>query len=275
MKVLVINCGSSTLKFQLLEPGKARGGREDLTKLAQGIIGHIGDEASAEFSLGDGTTIEQTASIADHGEATRTAVEWLESTGLLKPDGLGAVGHRVVHGGSLFSQPALVDDGVLDGLQRTSSLAPLHNGPALAAIRGVREALGHDLPQVAVFDTAFHAGLPEKASAYAIPRELAQKYDIRRFGFHGAAHRYMMERYAEISSTPVERLKLITLQLGSGCSAAAIDGGRSMDTSMGFTPLEGLIMATRCGDVDPSLVGFLARRERAEVEDVEEWLNTR
>lgn len=275
MKILVINCGSSTLKFQLLETGQATAARGDFTKLAHGTIRRIGVEANAEFSLGDGTTIERAAAIADHSEATRMVIEWLNSTGLLRPVGLGAVGHRVVHGGGRFSEAALIDDGVLDTLETASSLAPLHNGPALASIRSLRGMLGTDVPQVAVFDTAFHAGLPDRAGLYAIPRELAEKYGIRRFGFHGLAHRYMMERYAEISSVPVEGLKLITLQLGSGCSAAAIDGGRSVDTSMGFTPLEGLVMATRCGDVDPSLVGFLARRECAEVEEVEDWLNTR
>jgi acetate kinase len=273
MKILVINCGSSTLKFQLVET--AGTGLDRLTKLAHGIVDRIGDETTVEFSLGDGTTIERAAAIADHSEATRMVVEWLNSTGLLRPDGLGAVGHRVVHGGGRFSQAALIDDGVLDTLETASSLAPLHNGPALASIRSLRGLLGSDVPQVAVFDTGFHAGMPDRAGLYAIPRELAEKHGIRRFGFHGLAHEYMAERCAAISSIPHESLKLITLQRGNGCSAAAVDGGRSVDTSMGLTPLEGLVMGTRCGDVDPSLAGFLARAEGVGVEDVEDWLNTR
>jgi len=202
-------------------------------------------------------------------------LEWLGSTGLLEPRRIEAIGHRVVHGGDYFVEPTLIDDEVLSTIEELTKLAPLHNAPSVSAIRAARATLGPDVPMVATFDTAFHTTLPDRASRYAIPLELAAKHGIRRYGFHGLAHRYMTERYAVIASTPVEHVKLITLQLGNGCSAAAVEGGRSVDTSMGLTPLEGLMMGTRSGNVDPSLAGFLARREGVEVEEAEGWLNHR
>jgi acetate kinase len=164
---------------------------------------------------------------------------------------------------------------VLAALEAIQELAPLHNGPSLQVIRTARARLGEQLPMVAVFDTTFHHTLPPCASQYAIPRDLATRHHIRRYGFHGLAHRYMMERYSALTTTPINQLKLITLQLGSGCSAAAIDAGRSVDTTMGLTPLEGLMMGTRSGDVDPSLPGFLAAKEGVTLDEIEAWLNTR
>jgi acetate kinase len=164
---------------------------------------------------------------------------------------------------------------VIEAIEALWELAPLHNEPSLRAIRAARAALGPAIPMVAIFDTAFHDTMPERSSRYAIPEELAAKHRIRRYGFHGIVHRYMTERYAAITSTPVEQVKLITLQLGNGCSATAVEGGRSVDTSMGLTPLEGLMMGTRSGDVDPSLAGFLAHRQGMDVEEVKGWLNKR
>jgi len=155
------------------------------------------------------------------------------------------------------------------------NLAPLHNSPSLEAIQAAREVLGPSVPQLAIFDTAFHRLLPERASCYAIPYQMAAKHNIRRYGFHGLAHRYMTERYAAMMATPLDEVKIITLQLGNGCSATAVAGGRSVDTSMGLTPLEGLMMGTRSGDVDPSLTIFLARWEGVTAEEVEYWLNTK
>ncbi len=275
MRILVINCGSSTLKFQLLtsdQPATTSGG---LTTLAHGIVDRIGESARLAFFSRKGGALEETAAVADHEDAARKVLGWLSSTPEAKSEGPSVVGHRVVHGGQRFSEPTLIDDGVLQGLENVSSLAPLHNAPALSAIRSCRQVLGRDVPQVAVFDTSFHSTMPRRASRYAVPRELAEKHGIRRFGFHGLAHRYMTERYAAVTSTPLEHVKIITLQLGNGCSAAAVAGGRSVDTSMGFTPLEGLMMGTRCGDADVSLVGFLAGREGVDVAEVEDWLNTR
>jgi acetate kinase len=275
MKVLAINCGSSTLKFQLIEvvPGDITLRQEP--RLASGTVDRIGSHGSIQFSTGKGEHLRNAVAVADHGEATRLVLDWLSSGGWLGRDGPAAVGHRVVHGGNHFVEPTLIDEHVIDTIEALGDLAPLHNAPSLSAIRAARAALGPAVPQVATFDTAFHHSLPERASWYAIPTDLAEKYGIRRYGFHGLAHRYMTERYAAITSTPMARVKLVTLQLGNGCSATAVDGGRSVDTSMGFTPLEGLIMGTRSGDVDPSLAGFLARREGVDVQEVEGWLNTR
>jgi acetate kinase len=177
---------------------------------------------------------------------------WLDTAGFLAPGGLDAVGHRVVHGGPHFVAPMRLDDDVIAVLTQLRELAPLHNEPAQAAIRAAQAVLGPRVPMVAVFDTAFHHTMPAWAAQYAIPRDLATRYHLRRYGFHGLAHRSMSESYAVLTATPLDQLKLITLQLGSGCSAAAIDAGRSVDTSMGFTPLEGLMMGTRSGGSGPS-----------------------
>jgi len=275
MKILALNCGSSTLKFQLIEIDSEAAAPARGRRLAGGIVERIGARAAFDFAVEHGEPLRRSAAVADHAEATRHVLDWLASTELLAPSGLEAVGHRVVHGGDLFVEPTLVDDEVLAAVEALTDLAPLHNAPSLNAIRAARALLGPGVPMVATFDTAFHRTLPERASLYAIPLDLADKHRIRRYGFHGLAHRYMTERYAAITSTPVEQVKLVTLQLGNGCSATAVEGGRSIDTSMGFTPLEGLMMGTRSGDVDPSLAGFLARREAVDVADAEGWLNTR
>jgi len=272
MKVLVINCGSSTLKFELVETdADTAPGREH--RLARGIVDRIGGQAALDFAAADGEPHQETAAVSDHDQATRRVLAWLESVGLLR--GLGGVGHRVVHGGDRFLEPTLIDDEVIQAVEALTDLAPLHNAPSLQAIRAARAVLGAGVPMVAAFDTAFHRTIPERASRYAIPLELADKHRIRRYGFHGLAHRYMTERYAAITATPLEQVKLVTLQLGNGCSATAVEGGRSVDTSMGFTPLEGLMMGTRSGDIDPSLAGYLARREGVDIDEAEGWLNTR
>jgi len=275
MKVLAINCGSSTLKFDLMEVEgeETAAGRE--RRLAHGIVDRIGGRGAMEFIAENDERVRETAAVADHGEATHRVLGWLGSHGLLEPDGLVAIGHRVVHGGDQFVEPTFIDDQVIEAIEAVSDLAPLHNEPSLRAIRAARAALGSAVPMVAIFDTAFHHTLPQRASRYAIPQELAAKHRVRRYGFHGLAHRYMTERYAAITSTPMDQVRLVTLQLGNGCSATAVEGGHSVDTSMGFTPLEGLMMGTRSGDVDPSLAGFVARGEGVDVEEVEGWLNTR
>lgn len=276
MNVLSVNCGSSTLKFDLLEGAEERGGPGSWRTLARGAIDRIGAHASViEVMHGSSESFRQSLKVADHEDAMRRVLEWLRSVGLLRPGMLDAIGHRVVHGGYRFVEPTLIDGAVISGIEAISELAPLHNGPSLSAIRAARTELGDGIPMVAVFDTAFHSTIPELAFRYAIPRDVSERHHIRRYGFHGLAHRYMVERYADMTSAPIERVKLITLQLGNGCSATAIAGGRSVDTSMGFTPLEGLMMGTRSGDLDPSLVGFLARREGVDVEEVDSWLNSR
>jgi len=275
MRVLAINCGSSTLKFQLLELRQEDKGNGLERLLAHGLVEKIGTKGAFTFTIENGESINKTAAIADHGQATRQVLTWLESNGLLDHNGYWSVGHRVVHGGSRFTEAVVIDDRVLAAIETVSKLAPLHNKPALLAIYAAKEVLDQNVPMVAVFDTSFHNTLPKRASTYAIKSSLTEKYGIRRFGFHGIAHQYMTERYSVIKSIPNEQSKLITLQLGNGCSAAAVAGGLSIDTSMGFTPLEGLMMGTRSGDIDPALPGFLASQEDVGIDEVEEWLNTR
>lgn len=273
MRILTLNCGSSTLKFQLFQAGTEGGGVVNPQREAQGIVDRIGGRSFADFTSG-GKRLRQEHDVGDHAEATRLVLDWLDSVGIRGPEEIAAVGHRVVHGGDLFIEPTLVDDDVLAGIESLSELAPLHNAPALAAIREARAVLGRSVPMVAIFDTAFHRNMPERAARYAISTDLADRHRVYRYGFHGLAHRYMAERYVAITGAALEQTKLVTLQLGNGCSAAAVDGGRSIDTSMGFTPLEGLVMGARSGDIDPSVVNYLARCEGVEPGDVERWLNT-
>ena len=226
----------------------------------------MGQDATVKLSI-DGETLSEQRDVADHGEAARLVLDWVRERAAIQ-----AVGHRVVHGGSRFVQPTLLDKNVIDTIDQMENLAPLHNRPAIAAIIATLEALS-STPSVAVFDTAFHNSMPQRASSYAIPYELAAKHQVRRYGFHGLAHRYMAERYSTLASRELSDSKLITLQLGNGCSAAAVLGGVSVDTSMGLTPLEGLMMGTRSGDLDPALPGHLARGEGVDIDEVEGWLN--
>ena len=265
MRVLAVNCGSSTLKFDALDAATV-----EVTRAAAGMIDRIGPEARAFLTSGD-IRIERDTNAADHHTACSEALDLLDEAGLL--EGIEAVGHRVVHGAALFREPVLIDDDVVAAIEQASELAPLHNGPALAAIRGARERLGA-VPMVATFDTAFYAGLPDVATTYALPRELSERLGIRRYGFHGLAHGYMVERYRALRPD-VERPRVISMQLGNGCSVTATVDRRPIDTSMGFTPLEGLIMGTRSGDVDPSVPLYLAEKEGMTPDEVDELLNKR
>jgi acetate kinase len=274
MKILIINCGSSSLKFRLFYVSGNGTEPTDYKNMADGIIDRIGMRGNIRFRTNNGQTYTESVEVKDHGEAALEALKLIDSSGLVKPVKLSAVGHRVVHGGNTYVEPTLINDLVIETLEDISLLAPLHNLPAIDTIKTTRESLGSDVPMVAVFDTAFHSSMPETAYRYAIPWAMANRYHIRRYGFHGIAHQYMAERCAAILGKPISDIRLITLQLGNGCSVAAIAEGYSIDTSMGFTPLEGLIMGTRCGSIDPSLIGFLARNENVDVEEVERWLNT-
>lgn len=240
MNVLVFNAGSNSLKFQVIaaergEPDRVRG-----KKLFSDVI----------------------EPVTDYGEAAQEALRRLDL------HGVELVAHRVVHGAHKYDRAVVVDDGVIRTIEELEDLAPLHNIGALEAIRATR-----DMRAVAVFDTAFHRTIPDRARFYPIPWELTEKYDIQRYGFHGISHKYMMLRYAEITGTPVEQTNIVTLHLEGGSSAAAIQGGKALDTSMGFTPLEGLMMGTRSGDIDPALVAYLARKENIDAGQVEELLN--
>ena len=275
MVVLALNCGSSSVKFGLFQlgPGAPPGDRRQ--GLADGQVDGL-STGDALFRLRIGERIEEArAPLEGHEAAVRHVLARLAAEAGAGLPPIAAVGHRAVHGADRFRHPVLIDDDVMAGLEALEELAPLHNRPSLAGIRTARAVLGPRVPMVAVFDTAFHASIPDHVSSYAISRELAERHGIRRFGFHGISYQSMLARYCEMTKTPGEAATFVALHLGNGCSAAAIKGGRSVDTSMGFTPLEGLVMGTRSGDLDPAIVEYLVRREAVPVETVGEWLNAR
>ncbi len=251
--VLVINSGSSSLKYQLIDP-------DSEVARAGGGVQQIGEPSSR---------------VADHEEALRLAFEQLAEAGVdLTSCGLLAVGHRVVHGGKAFYRPTLLDDARVAELEKLSELAPLHNPPAVQGIKVARKLLPN-VAHIAVFDTAFFHNLPAAAATYAMNRELAERWHIRRYGFHGTSHRYVSERAAAFLGRPLESLNQIVLHLGNGASASAIAGGRPVDTSMGLTPLEGLVMGTRSGDIDPGVISYLWRSAKMGVDEIESMLNNR
>ena len=243
-KVLVLNCGSSSVKYRLYDDEDVRD---------KGTVERVGEPGGGP---------------ADHETAVRGIIDRVDLTGLT------AVGHRVVHGGRKFSEPVVIDDGVFTAIEDLVPLAPLHNPANLAGIRVAREALP-DVPQVAVFDTAFHHTLPEAAATYAIDRDTAGRYGIRRYGFHGTSHAYVSRRTAELLDRRYEELNTITLHLGNGASACAVQGGRSVATSMGMSPLEGLVMGTRSGDLDPTVIFHLRREGGMGVDEIDDLLNQR
>jgi acetate kinase len=271
MQVLVINSGSSSIKFRLLDVLEEDGGGPSKPALLQGAIKGIGGIASFEVTGQDAHRSTTTLEIRDHAQALRVLFDRLAGS----LGNIEAVGHRVVHGGDQYMQPTLITERVEAGIDALSELAPLHNPSCLAGIRGARMVLGSRVPMVAVFDTAFHQTMPEVARQYALPAELADRYRIRRYGFHGIAHASLANGYSACTGNPLEELRLITLQLGNGCSITAISHGQSVETSMGFTPLEGLVMGTRSGDVDASIISYLSEREKVEAAEVERWLNER
>lgn len=266
MLILAVNCGSSSLKLQLVEAAP-----DGERRLARGLVERIGGEAISTLEANGHPMRRETSMVRDHDGAIALMLRWLREAGAHTPQ---AVGHRIVHGGARFTQPAVIDDGVVAELEKLEELAPLHNAPGVAGIRACRRSLGA-IPMAAVFDTGFHATLPPVAFRYAIPTELADRHGIRRYGFHGISYAYVVARYAELRHRPAASVDMIALHLGNGCSIAAIRGGRSIDTSMGFTPLEGLVMGTRSGDLDPAIVAVLAAREDVGVAEVERWLNER
>lgn len=273
MKVLVINCGSSTLKFQLIETTAGSASKGKAHKLARGLVDRIGGPASCHFEVAGSPPVENRHSIEDHEKAVALVIQWLNSMPELRF--IDAVGHRIVHGGDQFTTAAWIDDRMVEALDSLCELAPLHNPAGVSGIQAARKVLGKMMPMVAVFDTSFHHTLPESARTYAISREMALKHGVRRYGFHGLAHQYSVVRYGELTAAATEQINIVTLHLGNGCSACAIRGGISVDTSMGFTPLEGLVMGTRSGDIDPAVVPFLARKEDVSADEVENWLNRR
>jgi acetate kinase len=265
---LVINSGSSSLKYQLIE-------LDDQSTVASGLIERIGEAGSTMRHSSNGETHDRSATIPDHTEALRIVRDSFASFGPdIEANPPVVVGHRVVHGGAHFGAATVVTPKVEADIDELSALAPLHNPAALAGIRAAEEIFA-GVPQVVVFDTAFHQTLPAEAYTYAIDRELAEKYQVRRYGFHGTSHKYVSEQAAVFLGKPLESLKMIVLHLGNGASATAIDGGRSVDTSMGLTPLEGLMMGTRSGDLDPAVVVHLHRAAGMTVDEIDVLLNRR
>lgn len=271
MKVLVLNSGSSSIKFQLFA-------REDWSVLASGSVARIG-EAEAVLRCrwgerdGDPQTIDEREPIPDHHVGLQRIAKTLERSGALAdPDELLAVGHRVVHGGEAFHAPTVVDDDIIEAIRQVIPLAPLHNPANLDGILVARK-LFPSIPQVAVFDTAFHQTMPRTAYRYAVPEYLYREHGVRRYGFHGTSHHYVGRRAAEWLGKPFEQLRLITLHLGNGASATAIRAGTSIDTSMGMTPLEGLVMGTRCGDIDPAVPFYLSKHLGLDNSTLETLLN--
>ncbi|WP_328768552.1 acetate kinase [Streptomyces sp. NBC_00286] len=268
-RVLVLNSGSSSVKYQLLD-------MRDSSRLAVGLVERIGEETSRlkHTPLTDGGQArEQSGPIADHEAALKAVAEELAKDGLgLDSPELAAIGHRVVHGGRQFTEPTVIDERVLAEIERLIPVAPLHNPANLTGIR-TAQTLRPDLPQVAVFDTAFHTTMPESAARYAIDVELADEHRIRRYGFHGTSHAYVSRATARLLGKDPSEVNVIVLHLGNGASASAVRAGRCVDTSMGLTPLEGLVMGTRSGDLDPAVIFHLARVGGMSMDDIDTLLN--
>ncbi|UUI74759.1 acetate kinase [Cellulomonas chengniuliangii] len=266
--VLVINSGSSSVKYQLVDPigGDA---------IASGIVERIGAQDALLTHKHNGVSTKLTEPITDHGQALRRVLELFAEHGpdLAEAD-VVAVGHRVVQGGDVFAGPALIDDAVVAGIEALSPLAPLHNPANARGIEVARELLP-DVPQVAVFDSSFFRTLPDAAATYAIPQDVASTYSIRRYGAHGTSHQYVSREVARIVDRPLEDINQIVLHLGNGASASAVQGGVAVETSMGLTPLEGLVMGTRSGDIDPSVVFHLHRNAGMSIDEIDDLLNRR
>ncbi|MFI2201773.1 acetate kinase [Streptomyces sp. NPDC020192] len=269
-RVLVLNSGSSSVKYQLLD-------MSDASRLAAGLVERIGEQTSRlkHTCLTTGETREHTGPIADHDAALKAVAVELGRDGLgLDSPELAAIGHRVVHGGMFFTEPTVIDDEVIAEIERLIPVAPLHNPANLTGIRTAR-ALRPDLPQVAVFDTAFHTTMPESAARYAIDPKIADRHRIRRYGFHGTSHAYVSREAARLLGKDPSEVNVIVLHLGNGASASAVEKGRCVDTSMGLTPLEGLVMGTRSGDLDPAVIFHLTRVGGMSMDEIDTLLNKR
>ncbi|MBI4870777.1 MAG: acetate kinase [Candidatus Riflebacteria bacterium] len=280
MNVFVLNCGSSSLKFQVISTDldliKCDGDR----LLAKGLIERVGSQALITLQATDKPPVKQATPLRDHRAALGYVLKWIadEETqipGIKSLEDIAAVGHRVVHGGERFQNSVLLDAPVIAGIEECIDLAPLHNPANLKGISVARELFGPAVPQVAVFDTAFHATIPEVAYLYAIPYQMYRRFKIRKYGFHGTSHRYVAYRYRRLNGLERQGTNIISLHLGNGSSACAIKKGQSIDTSMGMTPLEGLVMGTRCGDIDATIVDFLMDKEGSSIDEVLSLLNKR
>ncbi|NLW02806.1 MAG: acetate kinase [Clostridiaceae bacterium] len=269
MNILVINAGSSSLKYQLINV-------EGETVLARGVCDRIGINGSfIRHKTCDGRSIIKEIVMESHLEAIKQLIAVLtdEETGVIKSlDEINAVGHRVVHGGEKFFSSVIIDDEVIKTIEECEELAPLHNPPNITGIKACSKIL-EGVPQVAVFDTAFHQTMPKKVYIYALPYEYYEKYRLRKYGFHGTSHKYVSERAEVLLKRPYDQLKIVTCHLGNGSSITAVDCGKSVETSMGFTPLDGLAMGTRCGTIDPAAVTFLMNKEKLSTDEMDCIMN--
>ena len=268
MKVLVINAGSSSLKYQLLN-------LENNELMCKGLMERIGIDGKLTHSPKGKDKVEKQINMANHSDAIKVLIDAItnEEYGVVKSmDEIDAVGHRVVHAGENFSDSVLITDSVMKKIEECVELAPLHNPPNILGIKACQEIMP-GVPQVAVFDTAFHQTMPKEAYLYAVPYEYYEKYKVRKFGFHGTSHKYVALRAAAMLGKPIEDLKIITCHLGNGSSISAVKGGKSIETSMGFTPLAGVAMGTRSGDIDPAIVEFICQKENLSVSEVLNILN--
>ncbi len=278
MYILVLNSGSSSLKFQLIDTDPEKLATNTDRRLARGLIERIGSQGLLRFENGVGRVTRNAQPVRDHRAAIDIALRWLISPESDIPElsslaDIAAVGHRVTHGGEKFTASTMITPEVIEGIEECIELAPLHNPENLKGIRAITEILGAGVPQAAVFDTSFHHSMPERAYLYALPYQYYRRHKIRRYGFHGTSHRSMAYRYRTMLGIERGRVNIITLHLGNGCSATAIRGGQSLDTSMGMTPLEGLVMGTRSGDIDPAIIEYLIGKEGFSVQQFDTILN--
>lgn len=278
MNVLVLNCGSSSLKFQLIATDLEAIDKDADRELARGLVERIGSEAILTLRVQGKTPERQATPLRDHRQALDHILRWLvaPATGVLASlADVQAVGHRVVHGGEKLTRSVVIDDAVIEQIEDCIELAPLHNPANLKGIAAAREVFGPGIPQAAVFDTSFHSTMPPESFLYAIPYQLYVRHRVRRYGFHGTSHRYIAYRYRQLTGCSQEETNILTLHLGNGCSICAIRRGESLETSMGLTPAEGLVMGTRSGDLDPLILDFLHHKEGMSFDELDALINKR
>ncbi len=278
MNILVLNCGSSSVKFQIIETDLDLISKDSDRRLARGLLERVGSHSLITLQAEGQPTVKQDTPLRNHREALDFILRWIISpdskiASIRSINDIHAIGHRVVHGGEKLRKSVKIDPKIIELIEDCIELAPLHNPANLRGIRAAIELFGEGIPQVAVFDTAFHSTMPETAYLYGVPYQLYRRHKVRRYGFHGTSHRYVAYRYRQLRKMKPEDVNIITLHLGNGASACAIVGGASVDTSMGFTPLEGLLMGTRCGDVDPSVIEFLMHKEGMGVSEIMTLMN--
>jgi acetate kinase len=278
MNILVLNCGSSSLKFQIVETDLDLIDQNADKQKAKGLIERIGSQSLITLQAAGKPPVKQATPLRDHRTALDYIVRWIISPeagipGIQSLADIHAVGHRVVHGAEKFTRSVLINDDVIKGIEDCIDLAPLHNPANLKGIYAARTLFGPGIPEVAIFDTSFHSTMPETSYLYAIPYQFYRRHKVRKYGFHGTSHRYVAYRYRQLTGKEREGTNIITMHLGNGCSACAIKSGDSFDTSMGLTPLEGMVMGTRGGDIDPSIIEFLAHKEGMSLNEIDAMLN--